>query len=140
MTSENFGFQSEVLYSAQGGAGSGGSGDFNLNYLSVPILLRYTFTPGVSIQAGPQIGFLLSATVDGTDAKSAMNTTDFGLAFGLCVERPGGVSFSFRYVLGLTNTFNSDARSAFSQLGFGSTTMTNRVIQLSLGLGLGKKA
>jgi len=139
MTSEKFGFQCELLYSAQGGGGSGGSGDFKLNYLSVPILMRYTFTPGVSIQAGPQVGFLMSATVNGVDAKSAMSDVDFGLGFGLGVERPSGVSFSFRYVLGLTNTFNSTTSSAFNQLGFGNTTMTNRVVQLSLGYRLSKK-
>jgi len=140
MTSEKFGFQPELMYSAQGGGSSGGSGDFKLNYLSVPILMRYTFTPGVNIQAGPQVGFLMSATVDGMDAKSAMSDVDFGLCFGLGVERPSGVSFSFRYALGLSNTFNSTTSSAFNQLGFSNTTMTNRVIQLSLGFRLGKKA
>ncbi len=133
MTSEKFGFQYEFLYSMQGGGDSGGSGDFKLNYLTIPVLMRYTFTPGVNIHAGPQVGFLMSATVSGMDAKSAMSDVDLGLCFGLGAERPSGVSFSFRYVLGLTNTFNSSTSAAFSQLGFSNTTMTNRVIQLSIG-------
>lgn len=138
MTSEKFGFQPEFLYSAQGGAGSGGSGNFNLGYLTVPVMLRYDFTPGVNIQAGPQVGFLMNATVDGTDAKSGMNTVDFDLAFGLGVERPSGVSFTFRYIVGLSNTLSSATSSALQGLGFGGVTMTNQVIQLSLGMRLSK--
>lgn len=138
MTSEKFGIQPEIVYSGQGGGGSGGSGNFNLGYINVPVMLRYTFTPGVSLQAGPQVGFLLSASVDGTDAKSAMNSVEFGVGFGLGVERPSGVNFAFRYNLGISNTLSSDVNTALAGLGLGSLTMTNQVIQFSLGFNLSK--
>ncbi len=133
MTSEKFGFQPELLYSAQGAAGSGGSGNFNLNYLTVPVMMRFTFTPGALIQFGPQVGFLMGASVDGQDAKSGMNSVDFGLGFGLGFERPSGVNFGFRYVLGLSNTLSSSTTSGLGQLGLSGITMTNQVIQLSVG-------
>lgn len=135
MTSEKFGVQPELIYSGQGGAGGGG---FTLGYLNVPVMLRYEFTPSVTVQAGPQVGFLLSATADGVDAKSAMNTVDFGLGFGLGVDRPSGVSFCFRYVAGLTNTLNTDAASSLAGFGFPGITMTNQVIQLSVGYKLSR--
>ncbi len=138
MNSEKFGFQPEFLYSAQGGKGSGGSGNFNLGYINIPVMMRYTFTPGVSLQAGPQLSFLLNATVDGTDIKSVMNTMDFGACFGLGVDMPSGVNFAFRYNIGFSNTLTSAATSGLSGLGFGNLTMTNQVIQFSLGVKLTK--
>lgn len=136
MTSEKFGFQPEFIYSGQGGGDN--SGKFNLNYLNVPVMMRYDFAPGVNIQFGPQVGFLISATVNGQDAKSGFNSVDFGLGFGLGVDRPSGVTFGFRYVIGLSNTLSSATTSAASGLGISGLSMTNQVIQLSLGMRLSK--
>lgn len=130
MTSEKFGIQPELIYSGQGGAGSG---NFVLGYLNVPVMLRYEFSPGINIQGGPQVGFLLNATVDGMDAKSAMNTVDFGLGFGLGVDRPSGVNFGFRYVLGLSNTFSSESSAALAGFGLPGVSMMNQVMQFSVG-------
>ncbi len=134
MTSETFGFQPEFLYSVQGGKSSGSN--FSLSYLNIPVMMRYTFSPGVSLQAGPQIGFLLAASVGGVDAKSGMNTVDFGAGFGLGVERPSGVNFTFRYNLGFSNTLSTATTSAISGIGLPGFTMTNQVIQFSLGFKL----
>ncbi len=138
MTSENFGFQPEFLYSAQGGKGSGGSGDINWGYINIPVMMRYTFTPGVSLQAGPQLSFLLNASANGVDIKSDMNTIDFGVGFGLGVDRPSGVNFTFRYNIGFSNVLNSAVASSLSGFGLGNVTMTNQVIQFSLGFKLSK--
>ncbi|MBL7851601.1 MAG: PorT family protein [Cyclobacteriaceae bacterium] len=137
MTSEKFGFQPELLYSAQG-ADEGDSAKFNLNYLIIPVMMRYDVSPGISIQAGPQVGFLMSATVNGVDVKSEMNSIDFGLGFGFGVDRPSGFSFGFRYVVGLSNTFSSSTVSAMSNFGLGDIKMTNQVIQFSVGYRLTK--
>lgn len=135
-TSEKFFIQPEFLYSGQGGKGDGGS--FSMGYLNVPVMLAFVFTPGVSLQAGPQIGFLMNATVDGTDVKSGMNSIDFGAGFGLGVERPSGVSFSFRYNIGFTNTLSSALASSLAGFGLGTLTMTNQVMQFSVGYRLSK--
>lgn len=135
MTSEKFGIQPELLYSGQGGSGTG---NFTLGYLTVPVMLRYEFTPGVNIQAGPQVGFLMNASVDGQDAKSGMNTTDFSLGFGLGVDRPSGVNFAFRYVIGLSNTLSDETTGAMVGFGFPGVSMTNQVMQFSVGYRLSK--
>lgn len=138
MTSDKFGIQPELLYSGQGASGSGGSGNFSLGYLTIPVMLRYEFTPGVTIQAGPQVGFLMSATVDGQDAKSGLNSTDFGLGFGLGVDRPSGVNFGFRYVIGLSNTLSDATTGALVGFGYPGVSMTNQVMQFSVGFRLSK--
>lgn len=131
MTSEKFGIQPEFLFSGQGGGGD--AGDINLMYINIPAMASFMFTPGVSVQAGPQIGFLLSASANGTDVKSIMNSIDFGAGFGLVVERPNGLSFNFRYNIGFTNTLSSSAASSLLGLGIGMVTITNQVTQFSVG-------
>ncbi len=128
--SENFAFQPELLYSAQGAKASEEGIDITdkINYLNVPLMAKFYPTSGFSIQAGPQVGFLLSAKEkwegDGTsiedDKKDYMKGIDFGLNFGLGYELPMGLGFDLRYNLGLTNIADSD-----------ETDIKNRAIQLT---------
>ena len=126
---DKFGFQPELLYSGQGG--DLGVGSFRLNYLNLPVMFRFSPTPEFSLQAGPQLGILLSAEISGIDIKDQFNTTDFGFGFGLGYEFPIKVDIGFRYVVGLLNIFNADVSSS----GLPSLTMTmnNQVLQFSVG-------
>lgn len=70
---EKFSLQPELLFSTQGntygykdyyGGGSyydGADYDLKLNYLNLPILLKYKVIEKLSIEFGPQIGYLMSA-------------------------------------------------------------------------------
>jgi len=61
---DQFSFQPELLYSMQGAKYSeseGYDGKFKLDYLNVPLMGKYYVTEALSIEAGPQIGFLVSA-------------------------------------------------------------------------------
>jgi opacity protein-like surface antigen len=66
--------------------------DFQLNYLTVPIMANWHFGRSRNwyLNFGPYAGFLLSAkeTTDNIDVKDAFNTTDFGLALGIGVRFP----------------------------------------------------
>lgn len=105
--SEKFGIQPELLFSGMGTTSADDSDIKNqFNYLSVPLMLRYNVTENVNFQAGPQLGFLMSAKItDGgnsVDFKEFFKGTDFGATFG------AGVDFSkfnagIRYYLGLSN-------------------------------------
>ena len=86
-------------------------------------MLRYNVTPIFNLQAGPQLGLLMSATSDGTDIKSQLKSTDFGAAFGLGIDLPMGLNFAARYVVGLTDL----------QATSTAVTVKNQVIQLSVG-------
>lgn len=58
--STEFYVQPELLFSSQGYKVDNSTGV--LNYISIPVLAKYYVTEELSIEAGPQIGFLLSAT------------------------------------------------------------------------------
>ncbi len=142
MFTDQFGIQPEVLYSSQGAkaedseSGFTAKGELKLDYINVPILAKYIFSPGFSAHLGPQIGFLTNAefeyeesfggeTISGTeDVKEFMNDIDFGLAGGLGYKLDMGLFFNARYVLGISD-INDDDDSDYSQ--------QNNVFQFSVG-------
>jgi hypothetical protein len=103
-------FQPELVYSAQGAK------DYDLGYVNIPVLIQYMFDNGFRIQAGPQIGFLVSA-----DNKDDLNPIDFALSIGASYVVPStGFGIDFRYNLGLTNiNKDSDVNSTNRGIQFG---------------------
>ncbi|MEJ7588564.1 MAG: porin family protein [Ferruginibacter sp.] len=103
--------QPEIVYSRQGGKGSGAGVAFerNLDYINVPVLAQYMFDNGFRIEAGPQVGILVNATHKSgntltTDVKSFYKTADVGLAGGISYVHPAsGFGVDLRYNLGLSN-------------------------------------
>jgi hypothetical protein len=77
--------QPELVYSAQGAKYTAGSVEtkYNLGYINVPVLVQYMFDNGFRLQAGPQVGFLVSAKADANgnriDIKDDLETVDFAL-------------------------------------------------------------
>jgi len=124
--SEKFSFQPELMYSGQGYAGKGSGEIVVLNYLNIPLMGKYYLTKGFSLEAGPQIGFLLSAKDKDadTDVKGAFNTVDFGVNFGVGYKFDNGLNFGARYNLGLSDINNVDGSSNKNK---------NGVFQLSVG-------
>ena len=103
--------QPELVYSKQGAA------KYNLDYINVPVLLQYMFDNGFRLQAGPQVGFLVSA-----DNKDNLNPVDFGVSIGASYVVPStGFGIDTRYNLGLSNINKDDAVKS-----------TNRGLQLGL--------
>lgn len=106
--SEEFLLQPELFYSEEGYTYKiDGSADVKLNYLNLPILAKYMIVDGLSIEAGPQIGFLLSGKIkyDGisADIKDQLKSTSFSAAMGLGYKLDSGINFAARYNLGLSN-------------------------------------
>ena len=119
--SEKFSFQPELLYSGQGGS------SINLNYLNIPLMGKYYLTKGLSLEAGPQVGYLLSAKTNGTNIKSSFNKFDFGASFGLGYKLKNGLNFGVRYNLGLSKINNTNTVSQYSGKS------KNKLFQLSIG-------
>ncbi|MCW5516339.1 porin family protein [Muriicola sp. Z0-33] len=120
--------QPELFYSSQGVKDeSDDDEEVRLNYLSIPVLAKYYVAEGLSIEAGPQIGFLLSAEVedngDTTDLKDTTKSTDFGFALGLGYKLENGLNFAARYY------FGSDVNDIESD----TDKFKNNVFQLSIG-------
>jgi hypothetical protein len=125
--SDKFAVQPELLYSAQGGKVSAGGFSYttNLNYINIPVMAKYYVADAFSIEAGPQIGFLMSAKSDGTDIKEACNSTDFGLNLGAGYNLNETMSLGLRYNMGLSNVVkdvagvSTDSKNSSIQLSFG---------------------
>ncbi|MDC0571423.1 PorT family protein [Flavobacteriaceae bacterium] len=149
--SDTFSIQSELLYSAQGATEDAGETigttvynddyKFKLNYLQIPVMAKFYVSEDLSLEVGPQIGFLLSADVEndystidnGTvldsgsteiDYKDFMKSVDFGLNFGLGYKLDSGLNFGLRYNLGLNDVYDVDGSNV---------EIKNRVLQLSVG-------
>lgn len=113
---EKFAFRPELLYSMQGASGSEEEEGVNvdltvkLDYLNIPLMAKYYVSEGFSLQAGPQIGFNLSAKekyeamgIDVENDIEDIKGVDFGLNFGAGYELENGLGFDARYNLGLSN-------------------------------------
>lgn len=136
---EKFSIQPEVVYSAQGTKYTEtfpvlGTVETSLNndYINIPILAKYYIVDGFSVEAGPQVGFLMKSEskVEGgsgsvtTDSKDSFKSTDFGLGLGLAYDLPVGLFVNARYNLGL-----SDIRENTSA----GDAVKNNVIQVGIG-------
>ncbi len=126
-----FSIQPELLYSSVGAKSDveGGYFDIITDYLTIPFLAKYYVADGFSPQAGPQVGFLLSAKIKGEgegedeDFKDEMESIDFGLGFGAAYKLESGLFFDARCGLGLSNIW----------IETGDETVKNNVIQVSIG-------
>ena len=85
---------------------------------------KYYLTKGLSVEAGPQIGFLLAAKNEKMDVKNSFSTFDFGVNFWLGYKLDNGLNFGVRYNQGLTDINN---------INNSSTKNRNSVFQLSVG-------
>ncbi|AWG20132.1 hypothetical protein FFWV33_00655 [Flavobacterium faecale] len=120
--SDKFSFQPELLYSGQGY--SLNDKTIALGYLNVPLMGKYYVSKGFSVEAGPQIGYLLSAKNESLDIKNSLKTVDFGVNFGLGYKLENGLNFGARYNMGVSNINKSD---------YSADKIKNGVLQLSVG-------
>jgi hypothetical protein len=100
--------------------------DVKLNYLSVPILLSYTPSKFISLQAGPQFGVLMDKNRGlFQNGREAFKTGDLSMLAGLQLNL-GSLRLTGRYVIGLNNINDIDNKDRWKNQGF----------QLGLGLRL----
>ncbi len=130
--SDTFSIQPELLYSGQGFTESGTNyeGTGKMDYLNLPIMAKFYVAEGLSLEVGPQVGFLLSAKgeikddgeTEEYDFKDNVKSVDFGANFGVGYKLDSGINFGFRYNLGLMSVAEED-----------SDDLKNSVLQLSVG-------
>ena len=150
---DKFSIQPEILYSTQGAESKYYVADefsstlderkIKLGYLNIPVIAKYFVFPGFSIEAGPQIGFLLSAkneykfdnfinerfTGSGEiDIKNQVKSVDFGFNIGAGYEFTDNIFIQARYTLGLTDVFEESYAPAVNDF-----KAQNSVLQVSFG-------
>lgn len=107
--SDKFAVQPELLFTNLGAKGdfSGITVTENLNYIAIPVMAKYFVAEKFSIEAGPQIGFLMSAKMDAggesVDTKEFYNSTDLGLNVGFGYDFTENISLGLRYTAGISN-------------------------------------
>jgi hypothetical protein len=131
--SDRFSLQPEVLYSAQGyditELDNAEDIEFQLDYVTVPVLAKVYVVNGLSLEAGPQFGFLVKNEIDSADGSITLdddNYNNFDLSLGL------GASYKFnkffiygRYNAGMTDIYETDGLEIDAK---------NSVIQAGVGL------
>lgn len=136
-----FSLQPEILYSSQGAKYDDDfdifddtvEGDLILDYITVPILVKFSIIEGLSAEAGPVFSFLVSAEedhfnndgeVERFDAENDYKSFDAALAVGASYRLNMGVFFSLRYNKGFLDINDSEMIILKNQ---------NNVLQASAG-------
>jgi len=120
--SEKLAVQPELLYSSQGTkwpVNSSGS-NLKLDYVNLPIMVKYYIIEGLSAEAGPLAGFLLSTNSN----KEDFNSLDIAVGIGASYKIGDNLFVGLRYNKGITN-INKDS-------DFNGTNQNN-VFQVSAG-------
>lgn len=123
-----FSIQPELVFSSQGAAEMRYDGrDITLNYLNLPIMAQYklSFFKGVSIEAGPQFGYLLCGK-SGENKLADPNELDISFGIGGTYQISEDVNLGLRGLFGLTDT---DIKDSFNTAAF----MNNQVLQFTIG-------
>jgi hypothetical protein len=130
-------FQPEIFYTQKGVKKDvqGTTGKIRLDYIEIPLLLKYNFMtkgpviPGIYV--GPYVGFnvksdvaVSSANANGSvDIGDNTKSTDFGIVVGGSVGF-GHINVGIRYGFGLVNVFKDE-----------SSDNKNSVLSLTAGFG-----
>ena len=129
-------FQIDALYSQQGAevdqSISQVISEFNLDSISIPIVLKYYLTENVNIHAGPQLGILLNeetSVFNQTISAVEANTADWLGTIGVGLDLPLGLRAEARYSFGLSRVNGSVSLPDFDDLSISRTQMTT----LSIG-------
>lgn len=120
---EKFSFQPELIFSGQGTR----TDEYNLKlkYMHFPLMAKYYIKKPISIEVGPQIGFLTMASASGFDVRNQVKKFDLGINAGVGYKTENGLTFSARYNYGITNINQYSGDKIVNQ---------NSVIQISAGL------
>ncbi len=147
----SFTLQPELLFINKGAkfSNSSSTGNFRLDYIEIPLLLRYDISRGVigpHIYAGPSAGFNVGCNVSG-NLTSGVNTStdchgndfkpkslDYGITAGAGVDfNLGGIAATggVRYGIGLADIRNDNSAAFRSRVH-------NGVLSLYVGVLFGK--
>lgn len=124
---DHLALQPEVLFSSQGAKleSAGEEQNLKVSYVNIPVLLKYRFTGGFYLEAGPQIGFKVSEKTDDMPIDDFAKSTDISIAGGLGWHSDMGLGIGARYTAGISKVGDFDA-------GDIDPDFKNGVIQISL--------
>lgn len=127
------GIQPELIFSQQGSTVefNGTSYEQNVDYMNIPVILKFYLVGGLNLQVGPQFGFVTKAEGENPltgqidDIKDELKGSDLSAGLGLGFDAPFGLTLDARYNLGLSEVSDDAARQ-----------IKNQVFQISVGFKL----
>ncbi|WP_029272291.1 porin family protein [Flavobacterium sp. KJJ] len=148
---DKFYIQPELLFSTQGGKYQQSGVDYlykqelNSSYLNIPIMAKYYIIDKLSLEAGPQVGFLLSAkgkyeVRNGTEflsgsgnAKDTYQKQNIGLNIGAGYDLTKNITAGMRYHFGMSNEIRYYPSITNVFEGERQIRMRNDVLSISVG-------
>ena len=111
--------QGELLYSQQGAEFD--DEKIDLNYVNVPVILKYYFVQGLNLQVGPQFGFIVDDNVEEVFGNIAeAEDSDVTGIVGLGYDFPFGIRVDGRYNFGFTEVFkDTDGKNSVISVALG---------------------
>jgi len=107
---KNFFIQPELLFSGEGVEYWFADVKYKwmLNYIQLPVMLQYYPISHVYVEAGPQVGFLISAKgkigeSPKRDIQDNMNSVQFAIGAGLGIKATNNILIYGRYNFGLSD-------------------------------------
>jgi len=148
--SDSFSIQPELIYSMLGSQKKVNSSEYefeteaphnnekiliknNNHYITLPIMVKYFLleigSDIISIDAGPQVSYLLSSKISNgweelSDNKDTLNAFDYGFNLGASYELDNGMNINIRYNYNFANIYKTNDLNLKAN---------NTVIQISLG-------
>jgi len=120
--SEKWSLQPEFQYAEQGNDDKA----LQVNYLQLPVFLKYNINYSINIHIGPQVGLKIWEWEQNGMLEADFNTLDFAGVAGIGVNITENVFADLRYGFGLSNLIDDenipdgfDASSRNIQLSFG---------------------
>ena len=105
---ESFTLQPELAYSNQGISEFENTGDpVDLHYINLPVIFQYKLNglKGFSLEAGPQLGFLVDSTSISDRQIDEPNSFDLGLALGTAYQVNENLDINLVLVLTYYRTY-----------------------------------
>lgn len=91
---EKFRVQPEFIYSSQG------SKQFKIEYLQLPVMLKYKIKKTLNVQLGPEVGVKIHEFEDG------VRNISYGVNAGIGIGLLDNLDFEIRYGYGLSQIFD----------------------------------
>ncbi len=140
--------QPEILYSEMGAkfqantsSALASAGEVQMNYLSVPVLLKVSPFKALGLFVGPQLDYYMGGTLKFDEGEieeqdlsyegSSGGQTFLAVTAGLELNLFGNLGLYGRYIYGLSNTVKGDYQDIYTQ----GSILYNDAIQVGLTLG-----
>tara|TARA_R100001369_G_scaffold91087_1_gene131415 strand:+ start:34 stop:591 length:558 start_codon:yes stop_codon:yes gene_type:complete len=121
---KKFSLQPELLYSRQGSEAEN-SIKIKVDYLVIPLMAKYYLSEKFSLEAGPQVSFLVNDKAEFNnssiaDAETDASSFDFGLNLGFGYNINSNLFAQARYNYGITTVAeNPDIKNSVFQISLG---------------------